>query len=223
MPITKATASSIAPAAKGDLVVGSATNDAAVLGVGSNNQVLTADSSTATGLKWATASAGGMTLINTGGTSLSGSSTSITSIPGTYKNLYVVVENAVNSVNNEYMYLQINSDTGSNYFYQGLQLYRDSGVSAIRNASASLIFLCYFGTGTDWFRKCNGTITIPRYAESEIHTVQANLRAVSDANIEQYMFNVMGLLNSTSAITSLEFKTTGGTFSSGKVYVYGVS
>jgi len=33
MPITKATASSIAPAAKGDLVVGSATNDASVLAV----------------------------------------------------------------------------------------------------------------------------------------------------------------------------------------------
>jgi hypothetical protein len=58
MAITKATASSVAPAAKGDLVVGSATNDAAVLGVGSNDQVLTADSSTATGLKWATAASG---------------------------------------------------------------------------------------------------------------------------------------------------------------------
>jgi hypothetical protein len=53
MPITKATASSIAPAAKGDLVVGSATNDASVLAVGSANQVLTVDSSTSTGLKWA--------------------------------------------------------------------------------------------------------------------------------------------------------------------------
>jgi len=58
MPITKATASSVAPAAKGDLVVGSATNDAAVLGVGSNDQVLTADSTTSTGLKWATPSSG---------------------------------------------------------------------------------------------------------------------------------------------------------------------
>jgi hypothetical protein len=53
MAITKATASSIAPAAKGDLVVGSDTNDASVLAVGSANQVLTVDSSTATGLKWA--------------------------------------------------------------------------------------------------------------------------------------------------------------------------
>jgi len=57
MAITKATASSIAPAAKGDLVAGSATNDAAVLGVGANDTVLTADSSTATGLKWAAPSA----------------------------------------------------------------------------------------------------------------------------------------------------------------------
>jgi hypothetical protein len=53
MAITKATASSVAPAAKGDLVVGSGTNDAAVLAVGSANQVLTVDSSTGTGLKWA--------------------------------------------------------------------------------------------------------------------------------------------------------------------------
>ena len=58
MPITKATASSIAPAAKGDLVVGSATNDASVLAVGRANQVLTVDSSTATGLKWAAPASG---------------------------------------------------------------------------------------------------------------------------------------------------------------------
>ncbi len=57
MAITKATASSIAPAAKGDLVVGSATNDAAILAVGTNNHILTADSAEATGMKWAAASA----------------------------------------------------------------------------------------------------------------------------------------------------------------------
>lgn len=53
MAITKATASSVAPAAKGDLVVGSGTNDAAVLAVGTNGHILTADSAQSTGLKWA--------------------------------------------------------------------------------------------------------------------------------------------------------------------------
>jgi hypothetical protein len=61
MAISKATASSIAPAAKGDLVAGTATNDAGVLGVGANDTVLTADSAEATGLKWAAIAAGGMT------------------------------------------------------------------------------------------------------------------------------------------------------------------
>jgi len=55
MPITKASSSAVAPATKGDLVVGSATNDSGVLAVGSASQVLTVDSSTPTGLKWATA------------------------------------------------------------------------------------------------------------------------------------------------------------------------
>jgi hypothetical protein len=45
--------------AKGDLLAGTADNTIGRLAVGTNNQVLTADSSTATGMKWATPAAGG--------------------------------------------------------------------------------------------------------------------------------------------------------------------
>jgi hypothetical protein len=45
--------------AKGDLLAGTADNTIGRLAVGTNNQVLTADSSTATGLKWATPATGG--------------------------------------------------------------------------------------------------------------------------------------------------------------------
>jgi hypothetical protein len=51
MAITKATASSIAPAAKGSIVVGSATNDAGVLAVGTDTHILTADSARGKGGK----------------------------------------------------------------------------------------------------------------------------------------------------------------------------
>lgn len=45
--------------AKGDIIAATAADTVARLAVGSNNQVLTADSTTATGLKWATPSSGG--------------------------------------------------------------------------------------------------------------------------------------------------------------------
>ena len=48
--------------AKGDLIAATAADTPARLAVGTNGQVLTADSSTATGLKWATAGGGGKVL-----------------------------------------------------------------------------------------------------------------------------------------------------------------
>jgi hypothetical protein len=48
--------------AKGDLIAATAADTPARLAVGTNGQVLTADSTTATGLKWATAGGGGKVL-----------------------------------------------------------------------------------------------------------------------------------------------------------------
>ena len=48
--------------AKGDIIAATAADTVSRLAVGSNNQVLTADSSTATGLKWATPASGGKVL-----------------------------------------------------------------------------------------------------------------------------------------------------------------
>ncbi len=75
---------------KGDIYAATGTSTPARLAVGSNDQVLTADSSTATGLKWAAASAGGLTLIST--TTLSGTTVSLTSIPQTYRYLYLIID-----------------------------------------------------------------------------------------------------------------------------------
>lgn len=121
MAITKATASSIAPAAKGDLVAGSATNDAAVLGVGANNTVLTADSAEATGLKWVAASAPTKDWAQIATASLSsGTSYQFTGLSG-YEQLMFVWKNVSMGSSAGYITITLNSTTtGDKYQFYGV-------------------------------------------------------------------------------------------------------
>ncbi len=61
--------------AKGDLIVGSGADTAVKLSVGTNTHVLTADSSTASGLTWTAPTTGDITGV-TAGTAISGGGTS---------------------------------------------------------------------------------------------------------------------------------------------------
>ena len=115
MPISKASSSAVAPGAKGDLVVGNATNDSGVLAVGSANQVLTVDSSTATGLKWATPSSGSMTLLST--TTLSGADTTITGISQSYLHLFITIERVVMNTGTNEFYLQLSNNGNQHSLY----------------------------------------------------------------------------------------------------------
>ena len=61
--------------AKGDLIVGTAADTATKLSVGTNTYVLTADSSTASGLRWTSPTTGDITGV-TAGTAISGGGSS---------------------------------------------------------------------------------------------------------------------------------------------------
>jgi hypothetical protein len=83
--------------AKGDLIAATANDTPARLAVGTNGQVLVADSTAATGLKWQTASAGALTLINTT-TFSSVASQSINSVfSSTYANYKIMLEISASS------------------------------------------------------------------------------------------------------------------------------
>jgi hypothetical protein len=132
--------------AKGDLVVGTGADAFSRLAVGTNNQVLTADSTTATGMKWATPAAGGGGLIKIAKTTFSGAtSASFNDVfTSTYNNYRLLIQLDSTSGNNQPVALRLRvSGTDSSANYNSATSY-NSGTDtpyAYRNLS-----------GTDEFR-----------------------------------------------------------------------
>jgi hypothetical protein len=204
--------------AKGDLLAGTADNTISRLAVGANDTVLTADSSTATGLKWATPVSGGLTLLNTGGTTLSGSSTSISITTTGYKYLQIFMENVYAATGGNQMTMRINGDTGSNYAF-GIIRVSGGTVSGISNSTASdLAYLIAEVTSSTTEQLKGGvSIQINDPAGTDNHQVFWNGFSGGTS------VSGSGVYNASAAITAISFAMGGGTtFSGGTVYVYGV-
>jgi hypothetical protein len=102
---------------KGDIYTYSTTD--ARLGVGTNGQVLQADSTASTGLKWATASAGSYTLISTQTLSAASSLNVNNCFSASYKN-YQIIYNMTSATTSDYIYLKLRaSGTDSSTAYYG--------------------------------------------------------------------------------------------------------
>lgn len=135
--------------AKGDIIAATATDTVARLAVGANDTVLTADSSTATGLKWATPAApaaAGLVLID------EIDFTSVTTanfndvFSTTYNNYRLLIRGVQPGPATVSMRLRVSgSDTSSGY--EGIRLYAEGSVGTDNNVvGTDEIFLGSFAT-----------------------------------------------------------------------------
>ena len=197
----------------GDVIQGTGSGTFARLGIGTAGQVLTVNSG-ATALEYAAPASGGMTLLST--TSLTGASTTVSSISQSYTNLYFVILNAYLSAD-ENIKLQFNGDTtAGNHLSNGIRL-RSSGASSLIDGTTELS-----SSGQDNQSKPNIiTGTIDNYTSATYHYARTNASVFTDALNFGLSYGQVSYFG-TSAITSLKFYTTAGTFSAGTVAIYGV-
>ena len=191
--------------AKGDVIAATASATVSNLAVGANDTVLTADSTTATGLKWATPAASGMTLLST--TNLSSTSTTVSSINQTYTELFVVVTNATLSAATK-LRIQANGSTSLNKTVG----FENSAAAGYSSSAGSVIDVNTTSTST-YLRFAN-------YASTTVKKVGifASSDQASAGGSGIYFYD------STSAISSITVTTANGTstFSAGQIQIYGV-
>ena len=163
-----------------------------------------------------TPQAGGMTLINTGGTTLSGASVIIGSIPGTYKNLQLIVRNYKPATNDKRLAFRLNGDSGSNRYVTSATV---SGGSAFNATNA---FISQHGNSTN----AQGLFTTDFYDYTNTTTWKTGYSrdtSVNSANSNPAVGMYIGVYNQLDAITSITlFPEDAGNFTSGTAYLYGV-
>jgi hypothetical protein len=212
--------------AKGDLIAGTGADTFAKLTVGANGTTLTADSSEATGLKWATASGSGdnFTLLNSGGTALTGAATvTVSGISGKDK-IVVIVDSASSASASSNMSIRFNTDTGANYAYAGNQFIGDSAYAAgsfVGFAGLTATSMPIGKCGSNAASLLHTTLFLTGGNSTGLKMLQLS-GGGTDAGGGTGMrnYNLGGFYNSASTISSVSVVSGTGNFDGGTVYVY---
>jgi hypothetical protein len=202
--------------AKGDLIGATAADIPARLAVGTNGQVLTADSTAATGLAWATPAGGGMTVLASGSLPTGAAVLTLSSISASYKDLRLVVRNPYPMGG-----LKLNNDSTSN-IYSNAGINMTNSTPSVAGEMSTQIYASWNSLVTT--QQYNEVIlNVFDYANTTAHKlwtthsigVQASTNAIA-------LSFFSGAYRSTSAINRIDF-TAPSNFSGGTYILYGVN
>ena len=183
------------------------------LGIGTTGQVLTVSGGVPS---WATASSGSMTSIATG--TLSGSSVSLTSISGSYRDLKLVLANPQISNTDQYVYMRFNNDTtAANYSTGGYA--QTAGSTVFQGLGDDAIITNASGLFSSGLVVCD----IPEYAQTVGYKLAVNNTHHRTASTTYKVSQMLIGWESTSAINRIDIFAYNTTFSGGTYTLYGVN
>jgi hypothetical protein len=210
---------------KGDLVPATGSAAFSRLAVGANDTILTADSTAATGMKWAAAAGGGganWSLLNAGGTSLTSTVTTISGISNV-ENIFILIRSASSSTANAQYRVRINGDTGNNYSYGGPKLNAGAtyNVNNYEYSAGTLDGPPLFGIiGSTASSDANGFFEISGGKNTGIKVYNFSSGSYSGSG-GQVLMSGGGVYAGSAAITSVAIATHSGSFDNGTIFVYG--
>jgi len=212
--------------AAGDIVVGTGNATYDNLPIGTTGQVLTADTTVSPyKVKWASVSSAGAnwSLLNAGGTALTGATTITVSGISSVDKILVLVEDASSASASSFIRLRFNGDSTSNYYYYGIELNGPSTYAASNLANLSIggtTQLTFGGLSGSATSTLGGYCLLSGCNSSGVKAFNFAGAASAAGNSGQNGNIGGGYYNSSSTISSVSVISSTGNFDNGKVFVY---
>lgn len=166
------------------------------------------------------------TLLNTGGTALTGSSTITVSGISNQEELLILIASASSANASSEINIRFNTDSTNKYGYAGTTLgatttYSSANFTGTQNTAATEYPLAQMSTNAGSL--VQGTLRIVGCKSTGIKAITSLGGASGASGDNNRYYHTQGFYSGTSAITSVSIISSTGNFDNGTIFIYGSS